>query len=218
MGVTEITGPVSQSVNWLWNSVATSLPNIIAALIVILIGWLVAIIFEKIIRKALKQLKFDKWAKEKGFQKALFGISLENVIAEVVKWYLILLFIKQAMDVISMDALSVFFGGIISWIPTALLGVLTLVIALLIAHWARESISKARMGFSEIIGSVVYFMIVYFGVVLALPKFGLETTILVKAFELIVGGAAVGIAIALGLGFGLALKEPAKKFLKKWLE
>lgn len=217
MSVAEITGPVSQSVNWLWNSIATALPNIIAALIVVLIGWLVAMILEKIIRKALKQLKVDKWAKEKGLRKALFGVSLENVTSEVVKWYIILLFVKQAMDVINMEALSTFFGGIIAAIPTWLNGAVMVVLALLIAHWAKESISKSKVGFAEIFGNAVYFLVVYFGIVMALPKFGFETDILVKAFELIVGGISVGIAIAFGLGFGLALKEPAKDFLKKWL-
>ena len=219
MVLEEITVPITDIVSWLINSVALSLPKVIAALIILLIGWIIAVLLERLVKGALKKIKLDAWAAKNNIKKALFGLSLEESISKFTKWYIVLLFIVEAANRVDMANIALFFQTIIALIPTWLVGAGMLIISLYIGHWAKENITKSKMAFSDIVGGIVYGLVVYFGIVLALPKFGFENTeILIEAFKLFVGGVAVGLAIAIGIGFGMALKDPAKKFLKKWVK
>lgn len=199
------------------NSLAQSFPKIIAALVILLLGWILAVFCGKILRRGLQQIKLDKRADVRGIKKALFDISLEKTMGDILKYYVFLLFLREAAIKVEMTSLSEFFSAIITLIPTWLIGAGMIVISLVLAHWFREKVSTNKFLFGSVIGNIIYGLVLYFGIVLALPKFGFtDITILNDAFRFVVGGLSAGAAIAIGLGFGLALKEPAKKLISKW--
>ena len=215
----EITDPVQSILLWLIDATAQGLPKLIAALLILLAGWIVATLVAKITEKVLSQLKIDRKLKERGIQQAIFNISIENASVTAVKWYIYFLFFEQAVLTLGLIALANFFDAIIIAVPQIIVGVAVLILSLVLASWLKEQIVKTKVEIAEILGTLVYGFIVYIGVVLALPKFGFEQTdILLEAFRLFVGGLALGVALAIGIGFGLAIKEgPAKKVLKDML-
>lgn len=215
--IEDLTSPLREIWTWLVNSLAQSFPKIIAALAILLLGWIIAVFCGKILRRGLQQVKLDKRADVRGIKKALFDISLEKATGDILKYYIFLLFLREAVVKVEMTALADFFSAIITLIPTWFVGAGMIVISLVLAHWFREKISISKFVFGSVIGNVIYGLILYFGIVLALPKFGFtDITILNDAFRFVVGGLSAGAAIAIGLGFGLALKEPAKKLIHKW--
>jgi len=214
-GIPEIISPVQSILSGMITSFAQGFPKLIAALLILLVGWVIAVIVSKLVDQILRQLKIDKWIKERGLQRALFGVSIEQSAVIAVKWYIAFLFIQEAALKMDLIALAGFFGAIIAAVPEILVGVATIALSLILGSWLREQILSTKVGFSELLGGLAYGFVVYMGIVLALPKFGFtQTAILLEAFRLFVGGLAVGTAIALGVGFGLAIKEgPAKAML-----
>ena len=215
----QLTEPLQE----MWTTTITllgqSIPKIIVALLILVFGWIISTFIGKILKRGLQQIKLDKRAELKGVKKALFGISIEDASASLLKWYMFLLFIREAITKLSMTDLANFVGSIITLIPTWIVGAGMIVVCLIIGHWFREKISDSKIMFAEVVGNAVYGLVIYFGIVLALPKFGFtDITILNDAFRFVVGGLSGGIAIAVGIGFGLALKEPAKKILHKWIK
>lgn len=215
--VEELTAPLKDIWTWLVTSVAQTIPKIIAALLILLFGWIIAVFLGKLLKRGLQQIKLDKRAEMRGIKKALFGISIEKTAGDILKYYIFLLFVREAVVKLNMAALGDFFSAILTLIPTWIVGAGMLIISLVLGHWFRERIIKSKFVFGDVLGNIAYGLVVYFGVVLSLPKFGFaDVAILNDAFRFVVGGLSAGVAIAVGIGFGVALKEPAKRIIKKW--
>ncbi|MCW1296195.1 MAG: hypothetical protein OH319_00750 [Candidatus Parvarchaeota archaeon] len=202
---------------WLTQWVVTAIARIIIAVIVFFVGYIIALICEGIAKRILMQLKIDHWIKERGLEKALFNISMTKAVAWVVKWYVIVIALREALVQLNLVTLASFFGAIIDAVPNWILGAIMLGIGLILAHFASEKIKEKKFALSDFVSGVVYFIIVYFAIVLALPKFGYtEISLLADIFRYFIAGISAGIAIALGISFGFALQEPAKRWLKKY--
>lgn len=209
IGTEEIIGPAQTTLNNLVNSSVNFLPNLIAAAITLVIGVVLAELAEKVTKRVLVKAKIDSWAKKSGIEKAVFHLKISGTLAAAVKWYLLLIFFSQIAISLNLGALSTFINAFLLAIPSILVGIVILMIGLLLGNFLSENIKQKGFAFYELISAGVYFVVVYFSAVLALPKFGITNTeILVNAFNYIIAGISVGISIAIGLGMGLALKDP----------
>ncbi|GAF93009.1 unnamed protein product, partial [marine sediment metagenome] len=139
---------------------------------------------------------------------------LTNIVSTGVKWYILLLFMNEAASELGLEFIAGILQQVLRLLPEWLFGGLMIGGALVLGHWAQEKITESKLLFGAIGGRIIYFVIVYFAIVLSLPKFGFQNTeILVDTFKLLAGGLSAGLAIAVGIAFGSALKDPAKKIL-----
>ncbi|MFA5406180.1 MAG: hypothetical protein WC307_02380 [Candidatus Nanoarchaeia archaeon] len=194
-----------------------ALPKIITALLILLLGWVVAKISEVIIKKLMTASQIDEWLKKMKLKESLYNISVTNAVSLIVKYYIIIIFLKEAAVRTSLTFLAELFDGIIRAIPEVSVGAGIIIIAMVFADFVRKKIKSNAIPFNETIAEIVYGIILFFAVVMALPKFGLtNTSLLEDTFKYIVLGVSLGISLAIGIGFGWAIKEgPAKSFFKK---
>jgi hypothetical protein len=200
----------------MWESLVNFLPDLLASVAIIIFGWIFAVIVEKVIKKAMRGAKVDVWSRKVGLEKALFGSSLTSLSSKALKWYIVIVTLSQASLSLGLMGITDFVNSILLWVPNAIVGMLMVVGGLAFASFVSEGVRKQEMIFSDIGASVAYGVIIYFAIVLALPKFGFENVeILVDAFVYIIAGISAGIAIAIGLAFGLALREPIEEIIKR---
>ncbi len=141
---------------------------------------------------------------------SLGGIPISNILASIVKWYTVFLCIWQGLIIFNASfglsqefnkLGSVMEGILIGYMPEAVLGLLVIMVALIIADFTGSSIRRRNVKFSEIIAIGAETVIVFFGAVLTLPKFGIQNvSILEDSFKILMIGISLGIAIAIGLG------------------
>ncbi len=209
MNTTAITLPTTATV-------VSSLLNVTVALIIVGIGYLIAKIVEKLTRIVMLNAKVDKFFEKRGWRKAMLNISITNLAATIIKWYIILIALREAFYWLGLsDQLIGFLTYIINGLPGWILGIAIFFGGLLIAKIAQESVKKSEIFFGDIVGGILYGIIVYFTIIMTLPKFGIDTTILADAFRILLWGLSIAIGIALGLSFGIALVPTIKKFLKR---
>jgi cellobiose-specific phosphotransferase system component IIC len=207
----------TQVINEAVNASILAIPKIVAALLILLLGWLIAKLSEKIVFKLMNTWGVDKWIAKVKLKESLFNISVEKTTSIIIKYYIIVVFLKEAASRVTLQFLTDLLDGILTAIPSIILGSVIVIITLILGDFFKKKIKKSKFPFKETVSGVVYSVTLFFGMVIALPKFGLENIQLIEdSFRYIVLGLSLGFAIAIGIGFGWAIKEgPAKNFFKR---
>ena len=208
-----------ESLKEVWGSFIGFLPTLIAALIVFIVGWLIAVFVAKLINKLIKVIKLDLLLAKIGFEKALSKAKIKldsaKFFEELVKWFLIIVFLMTAVDILGLTQVTLFLQSILYYIPSVIVAAIILLTAAIVSKFMQKlvkaSADAAGLQSSSTIGGIVKWAILIFGFVIALTQLGIATTLI----QTIVMGIIAMIAIAGGLAFGLGGKNMAEKTLEK---
>jgi len=197
-------------------SIVMFMANFFWFLILTIVGLIVGGIFFRIIKEALVHLGIEEQIHKHRVEDAFGGLTLSGIIAGIVKWYIVLLFMAEGTLKLTLPILTNFIYGIVEYIPKAISGILILLISLLLARFAAERIRMRDINFAEILALGVESVVVFFGIVLALPILvtGVDVSILTDSFKLVIVGISVGLAIALGLGLKDAISDLSTRYEK----
>lgn len=200
----------------LWNSFITIFPGIIAAILLIAIGWIVGKAIGFAFQEILKRAKLDYWIKKENLSGAIWGKNLSEILGSLLKWYIVVVFLGAAAAVVQLEPLVKFADYLVLYLPALFGAVLVVLIGLLAGEYLKRLVIGTKMAYNEVIGSIIKFLAIYFTLVIGLQTAGFDVTILVDAFRIGFAAFAVTVAIILGIGFGAAFKEDARRILKKF--
>ena len=203
----------------LWMKVAEFLPNLIGAIIVFVIGMVVAAVIGKLIEQLVSGLKIDMMFKRIGLETYLNRANLQldsgYFLGRLVYWFLLLVFILAASEILGFKSLSIFINDILLYIPNVIVAALIMIATLFIANFLRGlaavSILGSRLHRGKFLGSLVWWVIFVFGALVAVSQLGVAAAII----ETIITGVITMLALAGGLALGLGGKEVAGKILEK---
>jgi hypothetical protein len=202
--------------------VVALLPALLGALVILLLGWILAKILKAALVRILVAVRLEKFSARSGLSKFLsrgdIKHSLADILGTVFFWIVFLFFIDLAADVLKFTLLQNLINSIISFIPRLVVAVLIIVIGVLLSSFfkglVRVTASSYALARAELLGSIVQYLIIFFTLAVALEQLGVATNILVYSVLIIVAALAFGIALA----FGLGSKEVAGKIVNKILE
>lgn len=188
--------------------IASTLPNIIGALCILLIGWLITKVVVLLLKKVLRLAKVDKLT-DKINESNLFGdtdikFKVSNVIVGFVKWIIFLVFLIVAADIMNWEIISTEIGNLLRYLPRLFSAIALFMIGLYIANFIKKAILGIFQSFefsgSKIISGLVFYIIVVFITITALNQAGVDTTIITNNITIILGAFLLAIAIGMGLG------------------
>lgn len=205
--ITELTTLIPQAIMFLW--------NLVIAIIILAVGWLIGNIAKQIVIKALQMANLDKWATEHKLHTAVGGMKLSHLAGAFVKWYIILIFLVQALAFIGLTRIETFGWDLAKIIPLWLISALIVIVGLLVARFIRNKIEMVQHRFKKTVAVGAEIIIVYIAIVTALDTIGIATTILVNAFTIAFTAFVLVLAIILGVSFGLAFKKDAKALVNE---
>jgi hypothetical protein len=213
---TEVTVNSFQS---LWQSFIIFLPNLLGALIVFLVGWAIAVGLQKLISQILHLLRIDPMLEKIGtadfFEKAGVKMDFAGWIGSFVKWFLVLVFLLAASDILGLQGVSIFLQSVIGYLPNIIVSVLILAVVFWLANVLRKivqaSVSASNIKAGAFLGAVTYWALLIFGLFAALIQLGVAYALL----QTLVTGIIAMLAIAGGLAFGLGGKDAAAKFIER---
>lgn len=202
-----------------WEKLFLALPNIFLAIIVFIIGWVLAAAIGKTIKTIIAVTKIDNaLAKLKVDQvTSRLGLRLDTgkFIGELVKWFLIIAFLLVSSDILGLSAVSQFLNSILLYIPNVIIAAVILLVAALIAGFLQKivtgSAAAANLAAANFAGTVVKWAILIVGFLVAVDQLGIAQAYLGTLYT----GIIAMLAIAGGLAFGLGGKEQAASFLAK---
>lgn len=193
-----------------------TLPILVGAIIIILFGYLVGKLVEHIIIKLMKKTSIDEWVDEQNLTGAVGGKKISSIIGAFAKWYIIAIFLAQAVNSFNLKVLENFLSTIAFYIPQILLALVIVISGLLIGRYVKNAVEATTYNYRKTFGFALEILIVYMAMVMGLDTIeGISVTILLDAFRIAFTAAALTIAIIVGISFGFAFKDDAKKALKE---
>jgi len=204
----DVLSQIQQSLQGSFDSIATFLPSLFGALIILLIGWLIARSLKWALYKVLKTVKFDDLADKVGVNNYLHkgGIKqgASGVIAKLGYWIvmftvLILFFNKLGLTTVS-DLLS----DVIKFIPNIIVGCVLLIVGMYLAEFVSGLVVAALKGGDfdnpNLVGRIAYGAVMFFTVALVMNQLGIAPDLVNNVVSIILGGLGIAVAIAFGLG------------------
>lgn len=193
------------------------LPNIFGAIILILLGWLIAKIIYWMVNKTLKTMRFDKLAEAdniKGFlEKAKITLRPSQLVAKFIYWIVMLLFLITASETLGWVVVSNSISQIIAYLPELFSAIVIFLVGLYIANFVRKALTSIFDSLSfypgKIISSLAFYIILILISIMALNQAGIDTQVVTSNVILIIGAVLLSFAIS----FGFASREIVSNIL-----
>ena len=204
----------------LWVGVVNFVPNLVIAIIILILGWLVGALFGRAIWQVFKSLKVDDDLRRAGFDSFLHrgGIDLDSgaFIGALVKWFVIVMFLVAALDVLGLSQVNFFLQDVVlGYLPRVLAAALVLLVAGVIGDvTGRVVVTAARtagLDSAHFVGAVAKWSVWIFAILVALSQLGIAAAFSQTLFT----GIVIAVSLALGLSFGLGGQEAASRFIEK---
>lgn len=196
------------------------LPRLLVAIVLVIIGYIIAVALGRVIAQIIRSIKVDSALRSTGLDELLhrggFKLDTGRFIGEIVKWFVIFVFLIPAFQVMGLTTINVFIQRIvIDVIPQVISAVIILVVAALVAQFLQRVVvgaaKAARIKSAGFVGSVTKWSIWVLGILAALVQLGIATVFIQTAYT----GVIIALAIAVGLAFGLGGQEVARDILHK---
>lgn len=209
MIITEWFDTTKEALLNVWHDLINFIPDLVGAIIVFLIGWIIAVAVGKLIAEILKRLQFNKIF-EKGtwktaLQRAEINVDASAFIGAIFKWILLMVFLIAAIQILGFNQLGDFFNSVLNYLPNVVVAAFIFVIAVIIADIlekiVRASIESFKVGYGNIVGIIVRWSIWIFAILAILQQLKIEAADwLVQMIQIVFIGLVITLAIAFGLG------------------
>lgn len=213
------TSAITDSLNKFLAKVITFVPNLLAMITILIIGFLIAWIIKIILLRFLKAIQFDKvserWGLTHILSKGGMTYSPANLLSGFFYWVIVLITLILGINALEVVATQNFIARFFNYLPNLFAAVIILAIGYLIAIFLSQAALiaavNAQIDSARLLARVVRWFIIILSLTMALYQLGIAESIIIVAFTVIFGG----IVLALAIAFGWGGRELARDFLEK---
>ncbi len=214
---------VVESVKSFLIQVGQFLPQLLAAIVILILGLLVAKFLHFIVVRGLKLIHFDVLTQTAGIDGFIKQGGIKkttiDILGILVYWLVILLTLLTAFNSLGLGVVSELFRRIALFIPNVIVAVLILAIGLYFARFISDTVMaySRNVGIedAELMGRLTRYAIVIFVVITALVQVNIGAEILMEAFRILFGATCLALALAFGIGGQKWAAGALEKFVKK---
>jgi mechanosensitive ion channel-like protein len=208
------------AVNTMLNNFLAALPSIVGALLLLIIGWIVAGIAGGFVARMLRKLGVDQFATRAGITaflaRARVKLDAPGLVGGIITWYVRLIFVVMAANAVGITAVSTVLAQIIGFIPNLLVALLILGAFAWLAGVTRNLVTgateSADVPNAGALATLAYATVLGFGIVAAASQIGVAENLINILFT----GVVAAVALAFGLAFGVGGREEAARVLGEW--
>lgn len=205
-GTANFTSLVVEPIRSLLNQLMSFLPMLAGAILLLLVGWIIAKSVETLAVRILKTIALDKLADQIQLSAVLAkgGIKhkLSELVGVIVYWLIMLAVVMVVFNVLQLTVAAELFQSIVTFMPNVIAAVFILIVGMFAAAFLsttlRTAASNAGILQAHLLGQLVQTVVVIFAMVAALEQ--LQIPFFGEVFLIILGGISLGCAIAFGLG------------------
>lgn len=204
----------------LWGGTIMFIPKLIIAVIIFIIGWVIAVALGKLVAQIIRAFKVDKVLQslsiEEPLAKAGFRLDSGAFLGGLIRWFFIIVFLMAAIEVIGLSQVNIFLKDVVlGYLPNVIVAALILIVAAFVANATQRivvgSAKAAGVPSTKLLGGITKWAIWVFAILAALYQLGIAGVFAQTIFT----GFVAMLAIAGGLAFGLGGKEAASRYVER---
>lgn len=199
---------VTESLTALWVKVAEFLPNLIGAIIILIVGYLIARLLRTVVRNLLRKAGIDRVSEKTNISETLKSMSIRSTPSEMISvvlfWLILLTFMISAAESIGLRNVSGTIDSLVNYLPNVIAAVLIGVIGLMVAQFIRGVVDAGArsigLDFAGSLSRVAYYTLIVVVVMLAVDQLGIQTSLLEHVIQIVLLASGAALALAIGIG------------------
>ncbi len=192
----------------IWHKIVTFLPDLIVAIVFLLVGWLVASVIKSFLNKLLIKIGFNTFLDKLGFEALLKRMEMNvmgsQVVASLISTFFLLIFLLAALDTVGLTVLSGLIDTLILFLPKLLASLAVLLcgffVAQIVFNGVKIAAKNTGVDYGRSVAEVCRGIIIVITVSLSITQLDIDVSLLNNIMTVII--ASVGLAAAISLGIG----------------
>jgi hypothetical protein len=210
---------MTNSFNQFLGKIITFLPNLLAMITILIVGFIVAWIFKYLLLRFLRAIQFDsvseRWGLTRILSKGGLIYSPANLLSRFFYWIMVLITLLLGINALDVAATQNLVTQFFNYLPHLFAAILILVIGYLISIFLGQATLiaavNAQMESARFLSRCVRWFIIILSLTMALFHLGIAEKVVLAAFTATFGG----IVLALSIAFGWGGRDLAKDFLDR---
>lgn len=218
MMVTKWADVLSLSFYNLFNGLVGFIPNLIVAVVIFVVGWLIGVGVGRVVKQVVDALRVDHALRSTGLERVLsragFQLSSGRFLGFLVEWFFVIVFLVASLQVLGLTQVNDFLVQVVlGYLPQVIVAALILLVAAVLAEAAERVVSgsarAAELASAGLVGKIARYAIWIFAILAALAQLQVATVFVQTLFT----GVVIALSLALGLAFGLGGQNAAARYL-----
>jgi hypothetical protein len=203
-----------------WSEASSLLPNIIGAIIVLIVGVLIANAVKAAIVALSSKMGFDNALQATGapavVAKTGYTLNTGKLLGTVAKWFILIVFFIFALDILNLTQATAFLTeAVLTYLPRVFVATIILFGALILSQFVERIVvagaTAANVQPAALLGKFSKFAVMAFAILAALN----ELQIANELVQMLFAGFVFALSLAFGLSFGLGGREAASRYIEK---
>lgn len=203
-----------------WAEFVTFLPQLVTALLVLIVGWVIARTLKTVVETIFKRLKIDSALDAAGVdaltEKAGYSLNSGAFVGTLVKWFIIIVFFVAALDILNLEQATAFLTEVVlGYLPQVIVAVIILFGGFILASFTEKMVvaggKATSFASTALLGKFAHYSILVFAFLAALNQLAIAPELV----QMLFAGLVFALSLAFGLAFGLGGRDAAARYLNK---
>jgi small-conductance mechanosensitive channel len=198
------------------------LPQLIGALLVLLVGWIIGRFVYGVISRVVDRVELDRYVMKTPLGRVLGDSerAVSRSFGRLGAWFVYALALLAAANVLAIDLLSEWIATAVSYFPAFIVGTLIIVVGFVLADVLADIIARTESvtetGYTDVFADGIRVFLYFIAIVIGLDTIGVDVEILYTFATAAAWGLAAGIALAIGIAFGWGGKDYVSQNIDNW--
>lgn len=202
------------------NQLAIFIPNLLGAILILIIGWLAGTWLRFLVSKILGAVKLNALisgtAVDSFLKKAEIRGKIEDIVGSTVRWLTIFIFFIAAVNILGLSTVSQILNNILGYMPKVFSAAIVLlagvILAGLVESLVKGAVGSVAVSVSRFLGKLTSWIVMIFATLAAISELGIAANFI----NTLITGTIAMLSLGLGLALGLGSKDIVKEILTEW--
>ncbi len=196
------------SLNQFWVQLVNFVPKLLAVVVILFLGWLVAKLVRTGMKRILELIQFDKFAQKSGLEAFIssgsVNVTLSGIISQVMYWLVIIMFVITGANTLGLNEVANLLHDLAAYLPRIILAILVMIFGTLLARFINRLVfawlHSIKFERALIVSTSAEYGIQILSLFVALEQLGIGVQLIHSLFVIVFGAIFFALALAFGLG------------------